>query len=205
MRKYWGEVTEEEKEEQKQSASETSSATAVKAEGNHIYFYNGVSKNSVLELNKLLQQISAELLIASMKMGLGKPKLYLHINSYGGSIFDGLAALDTILRIRKQVDIITIIDGCTASAATFLSVVGTERWMHRHSYMLIHQLSSDNWGKYRELKDNMKNNDEMMRMIKKIYSKYTKVSGKKIDDILDHDLWWKAEKCLKMGLVDKII
>ena len=26
----------------------------------------------------------------------------------------------------------------------------------------------------------------------------------KLDEILKHDLWWDANKCLKVGLVDKI-
>ena len=77
--------------------------------------------------------------------------------------------------------------------------------MHKHSYMLIHQLSSGMWGKYQEMKDEMDNCDRLMEAIKRIYEEHTKVPKKEMDKILKHDLWWDAETCLKYGLVDEII
>jgi len=140
-----------------------------------------------------------------MQNDLGKPKIYLHINSYGGSVFAGISSMDTIVRLKEKVDIITIVEGGVASAGTFLSVVGTNRWMTKNSFMLIHQLSSSTWGKYSELKDDIQNCDRLMDMIKRIYKQYTKVPDSEVDQILDHDLWWDADKCLEMKLIDKII
>ena len=71
--------------------------------------------------------------------------------------------------------------------------------------MLIHQLSSMSWGKMDELEDEMENLKELMRRIKLIYKNKTKIDKKNLDEILKHDLWWDAKKCLKMGLVDKIV
>lgn len=185
--------------------AESTTVPVIKSESNHIYYYSDVDHKSCLDLNKALQEKSDELLAYSLKNGFGRPKIFLHINSYGGYIFSGISSMDTILRLKDWVDIITIVEGGTASAGTFLSIVGTERWMTRNSFMLIHQLSSCSFGKYRELKDDMKNNDEIMAMIKKIYAKYCEVPTEQIDKILDHDLWWDAETCLMYKLVDKII
>jgi ATP-dependent protease ClpP protease subunit len=71
--------------------------------------------------------------------------------------------------------------------------------------MLIHQLSSQVWGKYSEIEDEKKNLDLMMETIKNVYKEYTKVPMKKIDEILKHDLMWDAETCKTLGLVDEII
>jgi ATP-dependent Clp protease protease subunit len=71
--------------------------------------------------------------------------------------------------------------------------------------MLIHQLSAGSWGKYSDLVDDMENNTRLMEMIKKLYKEYTQVPDKELDEILKHDLWWDAEKCLEYGLVDKIL
>jgi len=177
----------------------------VKSDSNHVYFYSDVDHKSCLDLNKSLQDKVDELLCTALKNGFGRPKIYLHVNSYGGYIFSGVSAMDTILRLKEFADIITIVEGGVASAGTFVSVVGTERWMTRSSYMLIHQLSSATFGKYRELKDDMKNNEELMKMIKNVYAQYTEVPTEELDKILDHDLWWDAETCLKYKLVDKII
>lgn len=184
---------------------EDKSVPVSKSESNHIYYYSDVEHKSCLDLNKALQEKADELLTISLKNNFGRPKIFLHINSYGGYIFSGISSMDTILRLKDWVDIITIVEGGTASAGTFLSVVGTERWMTRNSFMLIHQLSGCTYGKYRDLKDDMKNNDEIMKMIKNIYAKYTNVPESEIDKILDHDLWWDADTCLRYGLIDKII
>ena len=61
------------------------------------------------------------------------------------------------------------------------------------------------WGKYSAMKDDMENSKMLMKKIKDIYRKYTKIPENKLDDILKHDLWWDAEKCLEYGLVDEII
>jgi len=180
-------------------------APVVKSESNHIYYYSNVETKSCLDLNKALQDKADDLLAIAAKNSFGRPKIYLHINSYGGSIFAGISSMDTILRLKNYVDIITLVEGGVASAATFISVVGTERKMTRNSYMLIHQLSSMTLGKYAELKDDMKNCDELMKMIKNIYAQYTEVPTEEIDKILDHDLWWDAETCLKYKLIDEII
>ena len=56
--------------------------------------------------------------------------------------------------------------------------------------MLIHQLSSTFWGTYGNFEDEKKNLDLMMKTIKDVYKKYTKVPMKKLDEILKHDLLW---------------
>ena len=45
----------------------------------------------------------------------------------------------------------------------------------------------------------------MMKTIKDVYKKYTKVPMKKLDEILKHDLLWDAETCLAYGLIDEIV
>ena len=50
--------------------------------------------------------------------------------------------MDTIQTLKDSVDIITIIEGGCASAATLLSIVGTKRLITKNSFILIHQISS---------------------------------------------------------------
>ena len=99
----------------------------------------------------------------------------------------------------------TIIDGCAASAATLMSVVADRRYMHRNSCMLIHQLSGAMWGKFTSMKDDMQNSEMLMEKIKKIYREHTRIPEDVLEEILQHDLWWEAEKCLEYGLIDEII
>tara|TARA_R100000388_G_scaffold91773_1_gene74095 strand:+ start:470 stop:1090 length:621 start_codon:yes stop_codon:yes gene_type:complete len=176
----------------------------VSAESNKIYFYSGVTRQDNLVLNKLLHSTGNKLRNTQNVLQLTEPpKVYLHINSYGGSVFAGFGSVDYIRNC--SVPVVSVIDGCAASAATIMSVVAEERYMHEHAFMLIHQLSSGMWGKFEAMKDDMANNEMLMKKIIAIYEEHTKIPKTKIKDILKRDLWWDAKTCLKYGLVDDII
>lgn len=171
---------------------------------NRIYFYSEIDRDKVLELNKELRETDNSHIRDKIVLKTNKlVPIYLHINSYGGYISDGLSAMDNILMCNSPV--YTIVDGIAASAATFLTIVGTKRYMTKNSVMLIHQLSGANWGNYEQLKDDMKNADLYMMMIKKLYKQYTKVPESKLDEILKHDLFFDSDQCIQYGLVDEII
>ena len=180
-----------------------SSDDSVEVAQNKIFFYADVSRSEILKLNKHLDALEKKVLTNSILLETEPTNIYLHINSFGGSLFAGLAGVDYIKKCKVPVH--TIIDGCAASAATLMSVVGAHRQIHRHSFMLIHQLSTIMWGKYEDLKEYMKNNELLMKTIKEIYIEHTKIPKRQLNKILKHDLWWDAETCLKYGLVDEII
>ena len=186
------------------SAASNDSKDRVEVYNNAIYFYSEVKRSNNLTLNKKLIEVSNKYINISNSLNLEEIiPINLHINSYGGSVFAGFSSVDYI--IQSKAPITTVIDGCAASAATIMSVVGVHRKINRNAYMLIHQLSSGMWGKYEELKDDMKNSDILMERIKQIYRDHTKIPTKKLNDVLKRDLWWDAETCLKYGLVDEII
>ena len=198
MERYWG--------EKKQLVDKTNgdnNEKHISVQDNKIYFYSGVNRNSCVELNKKIGEMESKSLTLSKTLGILPPSIKLFINSGGGSIVSGIASMDTIL--RTQVPVHTYVDGFSASAATFLTVVGEKRFMSRNSYMMIHQLSSNFWGTYSNFEDEKENLDLMMKTIKDIYKKYTKLPMKKLDEILKHDLMWDAQTCLKYGIVDEII
>ena len=200
--KYWG--------EKKSPTPKTAQPNGGKPEKhisvheNKIYYYAGVNRDSASELNKKIGELESKSLTLSHNLDLEQPPtLRIFINSGGGSVVSGISSMDTILRAKVPVH--TYVDGFCASAATFMSVVGNFRFMSRNSYMLIHQLSTQFWGKYSDFEDEKQNLDLMMTTIKSVYEKYTKVPTKKLDEILKHDLLWDAETCLKYGLIDEII
>ena len=199
IEKYWG----EKKSPVKKGAQNLPSDKHIAVHENKIYYYAGVSRDSVAELNKKIGELETKSLTLSNNLDIQPPTLKLFINSGGGSITAGISSMDTILRCKVPVH--TYVDGFCASAGTFLSVVGEKRFMSRNSYMLIHQLSSNFWGKYSEFEDEKENLDLMMKTIKNVYKKYTKLPMKKLDEILKHDLMWDAETCLGYGLIDEIV
>ena len=198
--KYWGEV----KKTSNKSIQKPGDEKHITVHENKIYYYAGVNRDSASELNKKIGELESKSWTLCHNLDLEvPPTIKIYINSGGGSVVSGISSMDTILRTKVPVH--TYVDGFCASAATFLSVVGEKRFMSRNSYMLIHQLSTNFWGKYSEFEDEKQNLDLMMTTIKNVYREYTQVPMKKLDEILKHDLMWDANLCLKYGLIDKII
>lgn len=175
-----------------------------KGKYNHLYFDEDVTKHSCRRLINKIEELNIKLGKLACDYDIETPpKIYLHINSFGGSVFSAFSVIDAIR--QSKYPIVTIIEGASASAATLISVCGHERWMTQHSYMLIHQLSSVCWGKMTEIEDEYDNLKELMEHIYTIYEEKTHMSKAQLRKLLKHDRWWSAEKCLEQGLIDKII
>ena len=183
------------------NAAPSSSGAVTRIVENNIYFYGDITEANALELNAALYELDKKLSITNVFLDI-KPVIKLHINSYGGSLFAGLATVDVIRNLKS--DVHSIIEGAAASAATIISVACNKRFMGKYSKMLIHQLSAGVYGKYNELEDDMVNNAHLMETIKSIYKAYTNVPMKKLNEILKHDLWFDSKTCLELGLVDEI-
>ena len=200
---FWAELNKSDKKINP-TASTTDKSNIVEAVNNRIYYYSEVSRQKILVLNKSLKNLNDNLVNQANLLSMEEPaQIYLHINSFGGSVFAGLSAVDYIQSC--DVPVTSIVEGCAASAATLMSCVATHRQMRSNSFMLIHQISSGLWGKYEELKDDMDNCDLFMRIIRDIYTEHTKIPKKKLNEILKRDLWFDAETCLEYGLIDEII
>ena len=206
--KYINKEEEKERDEQASpqqyfiSASGSSSGSVTKAVENNLYFYGDVTESNALELNAALFELDKKLSVSNVFLDI-RPIINLRINSFGGSLFAGLATVDVIRSLNSEVH--SYIEGAAASAATIISVACDKRYIGKYSKMLIHQLSSGTYGKYNELEDDMENNKHLMATIKEIYKEYTRVPMNKLDEILKHDLWFDSQTSLKLGLVDDIV
>jgi ATP-dependent Clp endopeptidase proteolytic subunit ClpP len=174
----------------------------ISRDANHVYFHSEVDRDTIFELCALLTEAEEENIFTAYKMKIDPIPIYLHINSYGGSIFAAFAAIDCINSCK--VPVYTIIEGATASAGTLISVFGKKRYIRPYAYMLIHQLSSSFWGKMSEIDDEHKNLTELTQRILTIYRENTTLPKKELQELLKHDLWLNVEKALKYGLVDEI-
>jgi ATP-dependent Clp endopeptidase proteolytic subunit ClpP len=176
--------------------------SSVSIRDNHIYFYGNVNTKNAIKLNTSIKDITKKLLSIQLDYDIENLKIYLHINSFGGSVFAGLAIIDTIL--SSKIPIVSIVEGSAASAATLISVVCSERIIKPNSFMLIHQISSGFWGKMEEIKDEFINLKKLTKKLKGIYKEHTSIEKEKLKGLLKRDLWLDSKECLEYGLVDKV-
>jgi ATP-dependent protease ClpP protease subunit len=171
---------------------------------NHIYFYSQIDSDTVLDLNKQIDETAKQMQIIQISLGLSDPPpIKLHINSRGGEVASALAASDKIASC--VVPIHTYCEGEIASGATLMAVSGHKRFITKHSFFLIHELSAEFWGKLADFTDEMQNLSLMMDVIKQIYTNHTKIPNESLIDLLKHDLYITPEMCLEWGIVDEII
>ncbi len=178
--------------------------TSIRVVENTIFFYGEVNDSTCLDLNAILIDLDAKIWNTFAFIDSAtKPHIKLRIKSDGGEIFSALSTIDVIRNLKC--DVYTYVDGCAASAATLLSICGKKRFIGKNGFMLIHQLSTANAGKFKELEDNFENCKAVMKLLKDIYKQYTKINMKALNEILDHDLWFDSATCLSYGLVDEVI
>jgi ATP-dependent protease ClpP protease subunit len=122
--------------------------------------------------------------------------------SDGGDIFAGLNMMNVLERSRVKVT--TIAQGSCCSAATFVFLGGSERRMGRNAYLLIHQISTEFWGNFQELKTEMKSTEKFMKMLKKMYLSKTKIPEKKFKRLMKKDIYLTPEKCIKYDIAHVI-
>ena len=167
---------------------------------NHVYFYTDVSPKSILELTKHMNTLEKQLLCMQVDYSLKEPPtMYLHIQSDGGIAYSGLSGMNMIQSMK--VPVITIAEGFVASAATLLWLGSKKRDMQPDASILIHQIRGEFWGSYEDMKDDMKNSDQLMTKLQRIYTSKTNIPENKLNKIIKRELHLDYEQCKKWAFV----
>lgn len=128
-------------------------------------------------------------------------------NSGGGSIYDGLAIVDTMDFISS--DVSTNVVGLAASMAAVISSSGVKgkRYILPHSRFMIHQPLSGGNG-YKQASDLEIQVKEVNHLKKELYEILSKNSGLSLEEIermSDRDNWLTAQEAIDYGFIDEII
>lgn len=131
--------------------------------------------------------------------------IMVYINSPGGSVYAGLAMLDTMRHVKN--DITTINIGLAASMGAILMCGGKKgkRFALPNSYTLIHQTLGGTEGQASDIEIYAK---QILKTREQLAGVLAKATGKKLDIVLkdmDRDNWMDAKAALEYGLIDEIL
>ena len=188
-------TTEDETKEQEEN-------DCIKVIGNELLFYGDVDRENTLEFVEKFKKLEIELLKKMAELVGYEPMIRVHIMSEGGDVYAGLNMMNVLERSRVKV--VTIAQGACCSAATFVLLGGSERRMGRNAYLLIHQISTEMWGSFNDLKHELKSTDKLMKMLKDMYLSKTKIPEAKFKSLMKKDIYLPPDKCLKHGIVSEI-
>ena len=130
--------------------------------------------------------------------------LTVRINSYGGSVSDGLAIHNALKRHKARVTV--GIDGAAYSIASLIAMAGDEIHMAENAMLMVHAPWGGVMGNSTDLREYA---DILDKMAGAMATTYAARTGKPIEDMLalltdgvDH--WYSAEEALDMGFVTHI-
>lgn len=134
-----------------------------------------------------------------------KKPIKLYINSPGGSVYDGLAIIDTMNYVEPLVETIGI--GLQASMGAMLLSSGAKghRFCLENSRIMIHQPSSGTEGKITDQEIMLKEGIFLKKRLAEIFAKNTGKDLKTVERDMDRDHWMSADEALHYGIIDKII
>lgn len=135
-----------------------------------------------------------------------KKDIKLYINSPGGSVYDGLAIIDTMNYIEPDVQTIGI--GLQASMGAMLLSSGEKgkRFVLPNSRIMIHQPSYGSpQSKVTDQEIELREGLYLKKRLIDILAKNTGQDAKKVEKDMDRDNWMSAEEAKEYGIIDEII
>ncbi len=127
----------------------------------------------------------------------------LHINSPGGSVFEGITIANALK--NHPANVTTYIDGVAASIASIIAIRGADRVISSDSgFLMIHNPFAMAIGDSSEM---LKMAETLEKIRETLANNYVAKSGKDIDEIyqmMDEETWLDANAALEAGLIDEI-
>lgn len=129
-------------------------------------------------------------------------EISLHINSEGGSVFDGLAIYNLLKNHKARV--VVDIDGWAASIASVIALAGDEIRIAGNGWMMIHNPSGATYGDSAE----MRKTADLLDQIKgSLVDTYVARTGNKSADVqgwMDDETWFDARTAVERGFAQKV-
>ncbi len=131
--------------------------------------------------------------------------IQMYINSPGGSIYAGLAILDTMQMIPNKISTVAV--GVTASFGTVLLAGGAkgQRYALPHATIHLHQPLGGAEGQATDIEIMAREIGRLKRDLNKFFADVTGQPMEVIAHDTDRDFYMTAEEAVAYGLVDKVL
>ena len=163
----------------------------------------------VIRVNKFDESAAKEFSKEIMKaQNTGQPVVPVKIDSYGGQVYSLMSMISDIR--HSKIPVATIVQGKAMSCGAILFSFGTEgyRYMDPDATLMIHDVSSMEWGKIEEIKASA---GEADRLNQKVYRMMAKNCDQHEEHFLDivhdkgHADWFlEADEAKKHNLANHL-
>lgn len=128
----------------------------------------------------------------------------VHINSSGGDVFEGHAIYNMLKMHKAKINI--YIDSLAASIASVIAMSGDTIFMHKNSFLMIHNSWIMTVGNAKELRDTADLLDKTDEASNQAYlDRALNISEEELKELLDAETWLTASEALEKGFIDEIL
>lgn len=160
-----------------------------------VYLYGEIGHMEEADPQQVVRELAA---IAD-----GKSEVRLHINSYGGDVFAGLAIYEAV---KKCKGLSIHVDGVAASMAAVIALCGKPLQMGRYSRLMVHRVSGAVNGSAEDMRQTAGLIEGLETDLAQIMSGRMNMKPEEVKrryfDGSDH--WFTAEEAHAAGLADSI-
>lgn len=127
----------------------------------------------------------------------------VHINSGGGSVFDGSEIYTALKDYEGNVTVKIV--GLAASAASVIAMAGDKVLMSPTSQMMIHNASVLAAGDYRDMEHTAEVLKNVNKTIANAYRIKSGLSDEELLELMNKETWFTPQQALDKGLIDEIM
>lgn len=134
---------------------------------------------------------------------LGKlDEINVRINSAGGSVFDGVAIYNTLIKNGARITV--DIDGMAASIASIIAMAGNEINMAQNGFMMIH----DPWGVFAGNAEELQKQVDLLNKVRgtlvDTYDRQSSADRETIEQMMADETWMTADEALEHGFITSV-
>jgi len=171
-----------------------------------LYIYDDVSEYGTFNWNTFEfeeSETSAEYFRKALEEIPQNATIELHINSYGGSVKEGIAIYNQ-LKQKKCKEIVAYVDGVAYSVASVIMQAADRRIMGVGTSILIHNMWLSVAGNARELRKAADDLDVLMESNRQIYMERVNITEDELIEMLDNETYLTPEQAVEMGFADEV-
>lgn len=127
----------------------------------------------------------------------------LHINSYGGSVKEGVAIYNQ-LKQKKCKEIVAYVDGFAYSIASIILQAADRRVMGLGTSLLIHNMWLAVAGNAEDLRKAADDLDVLMESNRQIYMEKVNITEDELIEMLNAETYLTPQQAVEMGFADEV-
>lgn len=141
----------------------------------------------------------------SVIIGYERVPVHLILNTYGGSVYDGLGLIGAMEASETPIHVTVL--GSAMSMGLFILCAGHHRRMHAYSTLMYHQISTVSMDKLEGIKKDLVECDRLEKVCESILTRRTRLTLKELEEHKKAKGEWyiDAETAAKYGIVDEIM